>query len=206
MRRICLHSVILLCFCSIFTAQTRPHGPFGRYTGPNSLGNYRHDRNISMKSFLSTFGAKPAGRDTYCFADKEHGLYLYAQKGDDRSGLVEVVTLSSFPNCMHMPVIDATIDPNVWKTPEGIGIGSTKEDVLHAYHQPVFSEKIGKDPWQAVEIVGIRDSEKSKVYVGDWTYLYSCLLDEKHGCDDPRVTRMGFSRGKLIWIAISDSE
>jgi hypothetical protein len=161
---------------------------------------------MSMRSLLAIFGAKPAGRDTYCFADKKHGLYLYARKRDNGSGIADYVFLSSFPNCMHMSVLDATIDPNVWKTPEGIGIGSTKEDVLHAYHQPGFSEKIGKDPWQSMEIVGIRDSEKSKVYVGDWTYLYSCQVDEKQACDDLRATRMGFSRGKLIWIAISDSE
>jgi hypothetical protein len=158
-----------------------------------------------MKSFLANFGAKPTGRDTYCFADKGHGLYLYARKGDDKSGLVEVVFLSSFPNCMHMPVLDATIDPNIWKTTEGIGIGSTNGDVLHSYHKPTISNQLDKK-YGPYEIAGIRDSEKNKVFVGDWTYTYGCLLDEKHGCDDARVTRMGFSRGKLIWIAISDSE
>jgi hypothetical protein len=159
-----------------------------------------------MKSLLAIFGAKPAGKYTYCFADKEHGLFLYTRPLHDGSGRVAEVFLSSFPNCMHMPILNTTIDPNVWKTPEGIGIGSMKDEVLHAYHQPVFLEKIGKDSWESMEIAGIRDSEKSQVYVGDFTFLYSCLLDEKHGCDDLRATRMGFSRGKLIWIAISDSE
>jgi hypothetical protein len=158
-----------------------------------------------MKSFLAIFGAKPTGRDTYCFADKEHGLYLYARKRDDGSGIIDSVFLSSFPNCMHMPVLDSTIDPLTWKTPEGIGIGSPKEDVLHAYHQPVFVGKL-ENKKNSYEIAGIRESEKPHAFVGDSSYLYSCLLDEKHGCDDIRATRMGFSRGKLIWIAISDSE
>jgi hypothetical protein len=161
---------------------------------------------MSMKSLLAIFGAKPSGKYTYCFADKEHGLFLYTRPLDDGSRRVAEVFLSSFPNCMHMPILNTTIDPNIWKTPEGIGIGSTKEDVLHAYHQPVFSEKIGKDPWQSMEIAGIRESEKSQVYVGDSSFLYACWLDEKIGCDDLRATRMGFSHGKLIWIAISDSE
>jgi hypothetical protein len=158
-----------------------------------------------MKSFLATFGAKPAGRETYCFADKEHGLYLYASRGDDLSGQVEKVFLSSFPNCMHLLVLTTTIDPAVWKTPEGIGIGSTKEDVLHAYHKPTINDHLDKNS-VPFEIAGIRDSEKNKVFVGDWTYTYTCLIDEKHGCDDSRVTMMGFSHGKLIWIEISDSE
>jgi hypothetical protein len=159
-----------------------------------------------MKSLLATLGAEPAGRYTYCFADKGQGLFLYTRLLDDRSKGVGMVFLSSFPNCRHLPILSATIDPGVWKTPEGIGIGSTKQDVLHAYHRPVFWENLGKGSWESREIAGIRDSEAGQAFVGDSSYLYSCLLDDKQGCDDLRVTRFGFSQGKLIWIAISDSE
>jgi len=120
-----------------------------------------------MKSLLAIFGVKPSGRYTYCFADKEHGLYLYTRPLDDGSGRVGMVFLSSFPNCMHLPVDATTIDPTAWKTPEGISIESTNEDVLHAYHQPVFKEKLGKDSWEYREIAGIRDSERNRAYVGD---------------------------------------
>ena len=92
-----------------------------------------------MKSILATFGAKPTGKYTYCFADKETGLYLYTRPLDDGSGRVAMVFLSSFPNCIHLPVLNATIDPAVWKTPEEIGMGSSKADVLHAYYQPTFT-------------------------------------------------------------------
>ena len=56
-------------------------------------------------------------------------------------GNVADVLLSSFPNCKGLPVVEATIDPNLWKTPEGIGIGSTKQEVLRAYHSPVAVQK-----------------------------------------------------------------
>jgi hypothetical protein len=206
MRRIHRYTVILVILGSAFAAQSGNHGPFGRYTGPNSLGPYSIDRDISMKSLLATFGALPAGKYTYCFADKVHGLFLYTRPLNDGSKRVGMVFLSSFPNCRHLPVLKVVIDPGVWKTPEGIGIGSTKEEVLHAYHQPVFGEKLGKGSWESLEIAGIRDSERSQAFVGDSSYLYSCLLAEKQGCDDLRATRMGFSHGKLVWIAMSDEE
>jgi hypothetical protein len=106
---------------------------------------------------------------------------------------------------MHLPVINATIDPEVWKTSEGIGIGSTKADVLHAYHQPVFSNNLD-DKRNSYEIAGIKETELGRPYVGDSSFLYSCLLSEKKACNDLRGARMGFGRGRLIWIAISDSE
>jgi len=189
-----------------FTAFSGQHGPFGRYTGPNSLGPYRHNRNNTVKSVLAALGATASKRDTYCFLDIEHGLYLYARPDEHDSSLVSSVFLSSFPNCRHLPVIPATIDPTVWRTPEGIGIGSTKSEVLRAYPQPVFRDTIepGKS---AYLIAGIRDTELTKAFVGDSSYLYSCLLDEKHGCnDDERVADLGFAKGKLIWFSISDSE
>ena len=151
-------------------------------------------------------GGKPAGQYTYCFADKQHGLYLYARRDDEHgSPNVNSIFLSSFPNCRHLPVTDTEISPETWHTPEGIGIGSTKAEVTKAYGKPTFTSPIDKA--QGVyEIAGIRDSERAKADVGDWTFLYSCLIDEKNGCDDLRVTRFSFERGKLVWIAISDSE
>jgi hypothetical protein len=160
---------------------------------------------MSIKSLLATFGAKPSGRYTYCFADKEHGLYLYTRQLDDGSNRVGMVFLSSFPNCKHLPVLAATIDPGGWKTPEGVGIGSTKTEVLHFYHRPTFVNELDNKK-DSYEIAGIKETEKNKAYVGDSSFLYSCMLSEKQGCDDLRAARLGFSHSKLIWISISDSE
>jgi hypothetical protein len=159
-----------------------------------------------MKSFLEHFGAKPAGRDTYCFSDPKHGLYLYVQPMDDRSGRVADVLLSSFPNCKGLPTTTTTIDPAIWKTPEGIGIGSTKEDLVRAYRDPVFTKKLDKKNDLGV-IAGNKAAGTSQVSVGDLSYLYSCLLNEKEGCaDDSRSARIGFSEGKIIWIHVANSE
>lgn len=179
---------------------------FGHYRGPKSLGTYTHAHRISLRPFLANFGAQPSGRYAYCFADKEHGLYLYAKIDDEHDrGQVNSVFLSSFPNCRHMQVTSATIDPNVWVTPHGIGIGSTKQSVLHAYPYPTFSEKLPEGAARG-EILGLRDTEVNNVDFGDRTYLYSCMIDERNGCDDLQAAQFGFFHGKVIWIAISDSE
>jgi hypothetical protein len=196
----------ILILSATLSGQTTGKSVYGRYTGPHSLGHYSLDRDVPMKSLLSMFGAKPTGKDTYCFADKEHGLYLYMESGDGRTGLVEIVLLSTYPNCRHLPVHVTTIDPSVWKTPEGIGIGSTKDEVVRAYHKPVFVKKLGKDGSNG-EIANPHNEDISNIYVGDTSYLYSCRLSAMQGCDnDLRVTRFGFSAGKLIWICISNSE
>jgi len=182
------------------------HGPFGRYTGPQSLGTYSHGRAVAVKSFLARFGMTPSRRDTYCIADDEHRLFLHASVDaeHDREHF-DAVFLSSFPNCKHLPVVAATIDPTLWRTPEGVGIGSTKQAVLKTYGQPQFSRKEALKPGPD-EIAGMRDSDQIRIDVGDSSYIYSCMIDEKHGCDDLRVTQFGFKRGMVIWIWISDSE
>ena len=174
------------------------HAPYSRYTGPNSLGIYSHDRAITLKSFLAYFGMAPSGRDTYCIADENHGLFLHASVDDEHDrGHVVVVFLSSFPNCRHLPVVTATIDPAVWKTPEGAGIGSTKQDVLRMYGQPQFSYKVALKPGPD-EIAGMRDTDHIQTDVGDSSYVYNC--------DDLCATQFEFKNGKVIWISISDSE
>lgn len=198
--------VLLLVLCSTLTAQNPASSPWGHYTGPHSIGTYSLDRDVSMRSFLEHFGAKPTGRETYCFSDAEHGLYLYARPMDDRSGRVAEVMLSSFPNCKGLPTSSANIDPAIWRTPEGIGIGSTKEDVVRVYRKPIFIKKLERKNDLGV-IAGIKAAGASQMSVGDSSFLYSCLLNEKQGCaDDNRGTRMGFRDDKLIWIHVSNSE
>jgi hypothetical protein len=197
-------ALLVLILGSTLTAQNP--SPWGRYSGPSSLGFYNLDRDTSLKSLLDHFGAKPAGRDTYCFADARRGLYLYARPMDDQSGRVAEVLLSSFPNCKGISINSTTIEPAIWRTPEGIGIGSTKDDVVRAYHKPVYVKKL--EPKNDLGVIaGIKSAGASGISVGDFSYLYSCLLNVKEGCtDDGRAAQMGFRGGKLIWIRVSNSE
>jgi hypothetical protein len=126
----------------------------------------------------------------------------------DRPGIASQLELSSFSNCIHLPVYPAVIDPTVWKTPEGIGIGSTEEDVLHAYHKPVLVRKPDKDS-ALLLFAGGPVGGRSLPNIGEFSYLYSCLVGEKQACDsDSPTVEIGFSKGKVIWIwsASSGSE
>ena len=200
------YSLAILVPLVAFSACGGQRSPFGQYSGPHSLGPYRLNNDVFLTSLLGTLGTKPSGKGTYCFADKEHGLYLYVQPKDNQSGRVANILLSSFPNCRHLPVLATTVDPAVWKTPAGIGIGSTQEAVLRAYGKPVFVGKLDKKSDVGV-IAGVHEPGASLASVGDSSYLYSCLINEKEGCpNDLRVTRIGFSKGKVVWIHISNSE
>jgi hypothetical protein len=198
-------SLTILILGSTFNSYGVEHGPYGRYTGPHSLGTYTLNHYVSLKSLLIALGGEPAGMDFYCFQDKERGTFLYVTKSERGRG-VDGVTLSTFPNCEGLPVKASQIDPAHWSTPEGIGLGSTTDDVLHAYGKPVFAYKLtGRATWGIIA----NPSDHSQRYfsVGDTGYLYSCLINEKQGCsDDLRTTRIGFDKGKVIWIQISNSE
>ena len=197
--------VLISVICAATGTISSQHGPFGRYTGPKSLGTYTREHAITKKSFLAPFapfGAIPSRHDIYCISDKKHGLFLHASVDaeHDREH-VDVVFISSFPNCKHLPVLSATIDPAIWKTPEGVGIGSTKQAVLKAYGHPQFSQdeglKLGPD-----EIAGMTGSDKIQTDLGDSSYVYSCMINENLGCGDLRVAQFGLNHGKVIWISM----
>lgn len=178
---------------------------FGKYRGPRSLGIYDLDHDRQMKSVLAALGTQPTGKDIYCFEDKEHGTYLYVRSTEGATGRVARVLLSSFPNCKNLPIHSRTIDPKTWRTPEGIGLASTTEEVSRAYGKPVSIRKIGNHG--ATGVIADPKATEGSQFVGDTRFLYSCLLSEKEGCaDDLRSAKMGFDKGKLIWISLSNSE
>lgn len=196
----------LIIGCSVFSLYGIEHGPYGRYTGPNSLGPFSVNSEVSVKSFLNFFGVQISGKDVYCFKDEKRGIYLYGSVSENGGRDVNFITLSTFPNCENIPVYAAQIDPAVWKTPEGIGISSDKADVEHAYGKPIFVKKLEENSSRDI-IANPRSYFGKHVYAGDTSYLYSCRLSEMQSClDDLRVTRIGFDKGKVIWIQISNSE
>jgi hypothetical protein len=200
-------SLLLFVFIGIsLNAQTPDKRPWGKYTGPHSLGIFSLDHDISIKSFLANFGLKPTGREIYCFSDSKNGFYLNVRISEHDSGSIEFLMLSSFPNCKHMHVTETTIDPTVWRTPEGISIGSAEQDVQKAYHTPIYDFKLTGLKVRSI-IAGITDADKDPMHIGDYSYLYSCLMeDKKKSCDTLNASQMGFQNNKLIWINISDSE
>jgi hypothetical protein len=185
------------------TAATRQE-----YTGPKSLGPYSLDRQISIQALRSSLGMSDTSSPIYCFADKKHGLFLNAQIADDHSGRVSSVLLSSFPNCRHLPIASVTIDPEVWLTDKRIGIGSTKGELTAAYGKPSFADAFSSNSQKYAWLIkGKQRTADPKISTGDSTFLYSCLLTPKQACnEDSRSSRMGFSRGKVVWILASNSE
>jgi len=180
--------------------------PVGRYTGPHSLGPYRIENDVSMSNILSVFGGQAPGKEIYCFKDVKHGLFLYVKSEHDRSGRVAEVFLSSFPNCEGYRVHASTIDPEVWKTPEGVGIGSSRQQVQTAYGKPAKDGKI--DPKLASMLIARRSQDlREEISAGDTWFLYNCAPDSAAGCKmDNRATQFGLKGDKVIWVDISNTE
>jgi hypothetical protein len=125
---------------------------------------------------------------------------------DDGTDRVTEVLLSSFPNCKGIAIHPATIDPAKWRTQEGIGIGSTVNEVLQKYGKPAFQMPINAS-WARDVIANPRGLDLSRISVGDLRIVYSCFVSETEGCqNDSRVTEFGFSKGKIIWIQVSNGE
>jgi len=202
--------IVLLCMAlqtnSLGQMNSLVQIQIGPYRGPNSLGSYDLGQDVSMKSLLAQFGIQPTRKDLYCFEDKEHSTYLYTRPMDDGSDRATEVLLSSFHNCKGIAIYPSTIDPAKWRTPEGIGIGSTVNDVLQKYGKPAFQMPINTS-WAKDVIANPSGLDLSRVYVGDLRFVYGCFVSEKQGClNDSRVTEFGFSKGKIIWIKVSNGE
>jgi hypothetical protein len=158
-----------------------------------------------MHRILDSFGIKSAGKETVCLKDRDHRLYLYISPEHDGSGRVAGVFLSSFPNCEGFPVHSTVIDPTVWRTPEGVGVGRSKEQVLRAYGAPPSSPEIAlKD---LTTLIAGTSEVKHLTPIGSSSLLYNCAPSDAPGCStDNRATQFGLSDGKVVWIDISDSE
>jgi hypothetical protein len=171
------------------------------YAGPNSLGPFRIDKDVSMNSLFEKLGypLKVAG-DTFCYRSKDGHAFLILTRMvavyDRRvAGNVE---LSDFRNCLDKPVQLAPDALEKWKTDKGIGLGSSAEDVKKAYGKPSSEESIGTD-YRSI-IHGAPAHSEKKPEVG------TTVLGYRGASDDLNAAYFGICDGKVVWISLSKNE
>jgi hypothetical protein len=173
------------------------------FVGPDCLGPYCTDGELTPSSLLQGLGLPPQKSrlsPLVCFQSEDAQAFLHFSTNVEETYGVADFLLSDFPNCLHT---SKRVTPNLirtWKTPEGIGLGSSEEDVLKAYGTPSAERKL--DPQKPVReakglVTGYRAGDKQP-RTGDKVIIYGPreLQAADFGIRDGRVS--------YIWLKNSD--
>lgn len=175
------------------------------FPGPDCLGPYCTYGELSFNGLLRRLGLPPGGHSpssTECFQSRDAQAFLHVStdvESISESSLDDLL-LTDFPNCSHMPKRVAANTLRAWKTPEGIGLGSSEADVQKAYGIPFAEKKLGvQNPGFAMKglIAGYRVGD-NQPKVADKVIIY--------GPRDLQVTEFGIRDGKVSYIWLKDSD
>jgi hypothetical protein len=177
-----------------------------KYAGPNALGAFRIDADVSMKSLFERLGQPSStARDVFCYRSKDGKVFVTLTRivAAYDAKVAGTVTLSSFPNCVSRSVKATPDDLAAWKTEKGIGLSSTANEVRKAYGKPSKEDKIEGTKYRWV-IHGDRSdnhyTDKKRPELGDAVLVY------QGAPDDLRIAEFGIREEKVVWISLSKSE
>ncbi len=173
------------------------------FLGPDCLGPYCAYGELSLNKLLLHFGLPPqesTPSPVECFQSQDGRASLhFATDVEETSGVADLL-LSDFPNCLHMRKRIATNALRAWKTPEGIGLGSSEEDVLKAYGTPSAEKKLdAQKPILEIRglIAGTRVGD-DQPRIGEKVIIYGPR--ELHAVD------FGMRGGKVSYIWLKESD
>jgi len=172
-----------------------------KYSGPRCLGPYCLNRDAVVSRLLKRLGPAPPRSSEfapYCYESQDHRVFLYIRSAEAVPPTVDAAFLSDFPNCLHMPTALTAESLNGWKTPEGIGLGSSEQDVLHAYGKPTRQGKPDSKIYR--ELVKNYQKGDTLPDLGDKELQYG------PSAGDLSLARFGIRNGKVsyIWLSYSD--
>ena len=172
-----------------------------RYTGPICLGSFRIDRPVSVRSLFKQLGQPATKSPPFCFQSQDGRSFLYVDLIHVIPGRVAEVLLSDFPNCIGRARQNTEDDLRAWKTGEGIGLGSSEEEVLEAYGRP-SAEEVEDSRNYARAIYGYHPSAKEPPEIGHKSLFYAGILRENEWCS----AQFGIRDKKVSWISLSANE
>jgi hypothetical protein len=175
-----------------------------KYSGPNCLGPFCINHDVSVRTVFKHLGA-PISRASkfspYCYKAEDGKAFAYFDTMGPDSGVAGALFLSDFPNCVRIAVQITHDDLRRWKTPEGIGLGSSQEDVIKVYGSTFSQEKVvaGDSRILKFMIRGYRQGDPSR-RIGDKTVSYNGAPD------DLRTAEFCIRDGKVSCIFMSHNE
>jgi len=173
------------------------------FVGPDCLGPYCTNGELSLNSLLKRLGLPPQKNRPSaleCFQSQDAQASLHFRTDVESQSAMDDVLISDFPNCLHMPKRIAANGLHSWRTPEGIGLGSSEEDVLHAYGTPSEVKKLdARKPLLETNglLAGYRTAD-GQPRIGDKIIIYGPL--------ELQVTEFGMRDGKVSYIWLKDSD
>ncbi|MGA8493501.1 MAG: hypothetical protein WB711_23975 [Terriglobales bacterium] len=199
MNRTFLPSVVLLAAMLLSAGLASEQ----KYAGPRCVGLYCLNRDAVVSQLLKRLGPAPPRSSEfapYCYESKDHRVFLYLRSAEAVPPTVDAIFLGDFPNCLHMPTALTTDDLNAWRTTEGIGLGSSEQDVLHAYGKP--SKEAKPDAKVYRELVKGYQKGDTLPDVGDKELQYGA----GPAVGDLSLAKFGIRNGKVsyIWLSYSD--
>src|SRR5262249_11213293 len=104
-------------------------------------------RELSFNSLLRRLGLPPQKKlpsPIECFQSRDGRAFLHVRtdvESVSESSLDDLL-LTDFPNCVHLSTRITANSLSGWRTPEGIRLGSSEEDVRRAYGTPSSEKKL----------------------------------------------------------------
>jgi hypothetical protein len=173
------------------------------FVGPDCLGPYCTYGDLSLDDMFRYFALpspKNAVPSLECFQSKDGRTSMhFATDVEETTGVADVL-LSEFPNCLHNRKTTATNRLAAWKTPEGIGLGSSEEDVVKAYGAPSAEKKLdAKKPILEIKglLAGYRAGD-NEPRIADKVVIY--------GPRELQAVDFGIRDGKVSYIWLKESD
>ena len=193
MRKSNLCALALIPLCCTVAEGKEYRGP--KCLGPFCIGDYGPGTRMFQQ-----LGPPSQRLDMYCYEFQRTKAFLRVEMENVGSNqrIVAEVNLSDFSTCMHVPkgLNQITADDLcTWRTPEGVGLGSTEEDVIRAYGKPDYERQLDSKTYH-LAVPGYRKTD-SPPPVGGKMLVYKGREDES------RCTWFGIRNGRVAWINLS---
>ena len=172
------------------------------FKGPDCLGPFCTYGDVSLDSLLRHLGlrAQKVGSSLECFQSRDGRASLhFATNVEETSGIADFL-LSEFPNCAHRRKAITTRILREWKTPEGIGLGSSEEEVVKAYGAPTTTKKLDTQK-PIVEVKGLLAGYRTgdtRPQAGEKLLVY--------GPRELQQVDFGIRDGKVSYIWLKESD
>jgi hypothetical protein len=173
------------------------------FIGPDCLGPYCTYGELTLNGLLHGLGLLPQKNSPSpleCFQSQDGQAFLHFNTDVEETYGVADFLLSDFPNCLHTSKRVTPSRLDAWKTPEGIGLGSSEEDIVKAYGIPSAEKKlVAQKPMREIKglIAGYRARDE-QARTADKVIIY--------GPRELQAVDFGIRDGRVSYIWLKNSD
>ncbi len=178
-----------------------------KYTGPKCLSGFCI-KGGSKQKLAAIFGKNPKNNAFYCYMAKEPNAFVQYVIEEEYKLKAEIITwgslvITDFDNCGGRSVMTSASAKEL-KTLEGIGLGSTEAEVIHAYGKPVEREVVTpKDVQNTANSMFVGPTSQPRKISAN---LGDTILTYKSDFDDLSFTFVLLRKGRVSGIRTAHQE